>query len=243
MRIIGGNDYYDRGMSLGHDTHITFVRNRNTFIMLNECIIGQDNVCFYIRSNKEKSQLFRYSSNQFRVKNNDLYTVRCISVIFCGKRYNGVHISNHIGANEIYIWSKDKFIEYLNEHDHYVNVSASRYLYETSRKTIDTYFGKHDLTSSEMNYIMENNITIMIHNGKIPLGKNQSGWNINSDGLKDIQFYKILDAYTAFQEIEMHIGGVLPRPGNPIVVITDDKVKAEKHGFDKFSFRKMKETT
>ncbi len=41
----------------------------------------------------------------------------------------------------------------------------------------------------------------------------------------------------------MWVGGVLPRSGNPMVEITDDKVKAHKAGFDQWSFRKMPEKT
>jgi hypothetical protein len=58
--------------------------------------------------------------------------------------------------------------------------------------------------------------------------------------LKDYEFYKVFDAFQAFQEISMFIGGVLGNREKDIVVVAD-KYKIEQHGFDKWSFRKEPE--
>jgi len=55
--------------------------------------------------------------------------------------------------------------------------------------------------------------------------------------LKDIKFYRKLDVYQTFQEIEMYLFGVLGQPNKPIPDVPD-KVMAEAKGFDKWSFRK-----
>jgi hypothetical protein len=60
---------------------------------------------------------------------------------------------------------------------------------------------------------------------------------INPFTLKGIGFAKAIDPYTAFQELSMWIGGVLGGNSPETVSITDDKVLAESHGFDKESFR------
>jgi hypothetical protein len=56
--------------------------------------------------------------------------------------------------------------------------------------------------------------------------------------LKDYQFHKIVDPYTAFQELQMYISGVLStgdkNPQKPI----SDELKAQSKGFDEWSFRK-----
>lgn len=54
--------------------------------------------------------------------------------------------------------------------------------------------------------------------------------------LKDLEFYKIKDAYTAYQDIFQYVSGVLNRPDAKMVNISD-KDKIHKHGFDKWSFR------
>lgn len=54
--------------------------------------------------------------------------------------------------------------------------------------------------------------------------------------LKDLEFYKIKDSYTAYQDIFQYVAGVLNRPDAKMVKIADvDKI--HKHGFDKWSFR------
>ena len=60
---------------------------------------------------------------------------------------------------------------------------------------------------------------------------------INSDRLKDYEFYQRVDAWSAMQEISMWVSGVLPSSARPMVQIAD-KDKIAKHGFDKWSFRK-----
>lgn len=54
--------------------------------------------------------------------------------------------------------------------------------------------------------------------------------------LKDIEFYRIIDPYTAFQEINMFLSG-LASPEKVIPEI-DDKTMRDIKGFDKWSFRK-----
>jgi len=58
-------------------------------------------------------------------------------------------------------------------------------------------------------------------------------WNAS---LKELEFYRVVDPHTAFQEIQMFLGGLaLPLKEAPEV---SDVVLAEAKGFDKWSFRK-----
>jgi hypothetical protein len=57
--------------------------------------------------------------------------------------------------------------------------------------------------------------------------------------LKDFDFVRVKDPFTAFQEIFMFKAGVLGNPEKEIITISD-KVKAQQHGHDgKYSFKKM----
>jgi hypothetical protein len=56
--------------------------------------------------------------------------------------------------------------------------------------------------------------------------------------LKDLDFFKVKDPYTAHQEVYQFVTGNLNQPENSMVKISD-KDKISKHGFDKWSFRKM----
>lgn len=58
--------------------------------------------------------------------------------------------------------------------------------------------------------------------------------------LKEFEFAKAVDPFTAFQEIQMYISGVLGINEKEVIVVSDkDRIAA--HGFDKWSFRKPPE--
>ncbi len=58
-------------------------------------------------------------------------------------------------------------------------------------------------------------------------------WN---EGLKDLEFYRIMEPYTAFQELQMFMSNIaMPEKEIPV---PSDETMAEIKGFDKWSFRK-----
>ena len=57
--------------------------------------------------------------------------------------------------------------------------------------------------------------------------------------LKDLDFAKVVDPYTAFQELEAYISGVLGAAHPKLIEITNDDMR-DKKGFDKYSFRSNK---
>lgn len=58
--------------------------------------------------------------------------------------------------------------------------------------------------------------------------------------LKELGFYQVKQPFEAFQELSMFLGGVMGTGDRPMVQLTDKEVHA-KHGFDKWSFRKLPE--
>lgn len=68
----------------------------------------------------------------------------------------------------------------------------------------------------------------------------KGGWReksklILNPGIKEFEFFRVFDPYTAFQEISMFLGG-MASPEKPIPPISDEDLAACK-GFDKWSFR------
>ena len=55
--------------------------------------------------------------------------------------------------------------------------------------------------------------------------------------LKDLEFFRVMDAFATFQELSAWIGGVLTNNPEPIPV--SDKVRIQQRGFDEWSFRKL----
>ena len=54
--------------------------------------------------------------------------------------------------------------------------------------------------------------------------------------LKDVQFYKAIEPWRAYQELSMFLGNIAAPDRVPVVV--SDKDRLQQHGFDKWSFRK-----
>lgn len=62
---------------------------------------------------------------------------------------------------------------------------------------------------------------------------------LNPD-LQGYKFFQVVDAMTAYQQVEMFINNQIVRPDDPHIDPVSDVLKAESHGFNKNSFRKDK---
>jgi len=62
--------------------------------------------------------------------------------------------------------------------------------------------------------------------------------SVRANGVEpDLRFQKVVDSFTAFQEISMFISGVLGQTENPMIT-TSDRDLAISKGFTQLSFRK-----
>ena len=59
---------------------------------------------------------------------------------------------------------------------------------------------------------------------------------VYNESLKELEFFRIVDTFTAFQEIQMYFGA-MAQPNRPIPTVSDKDMVSIK-GFDKWSFRK-----
>ena len=224
MRIIGGRDYYDSARAFGEDRETVFIR------------------AVYEKSPWVKTPFGSDWSFPF-VPWDTRDCVEEISVVFCGKIYNGVAVRDHRLTNQSYHWSVGSFKEAAKEYDFKVMDVVSSHWDKDNRRPrrLSDVFSIEDLSRNHLNYAIENGVVIAIRN---PFDRNgrdlHDHWKVNTDGLKDIAFPKVIDPYSAFQEISMFVGGVLPRSGNPMVELTGEKIMLQKHGMDKWSFRRQK---
>jgi hypothetical protein len=101
------------------------------------------------------------------------------------------------------------------------------------------YFAERRVPPVAMDFLVSEGITLLTWGSGAgqPDGP-KDDWRVDGDDLKDMEFYRVLDPFQAYQEIAQWVGGVLPGRGAPIVEITDSGVLAAKHGFDRWSFRK-----
>ena len=215
-------DYYDGVVgTMGVDKSIVFERTTNE-------IDNSKKIPKPFRKNirwDDKSKLiqrFTYKSLDEKYLNASHFIIG-----FCGKLYLGFKM------------------EYENPHKRYHNDNLIEFSYDVEK--FKTHF-KPTWSFTDFNEFVEYvknfdcidihrelNTPIFVYDTDIFTHKNTF---IVNPILKEFNFYKVFDSFTAFQEIQMYIGGVLGVGENPTIEVSD-KHKITSRGFDyKWSFRK-----
>jgi hypothetical protein len=224
LRIIDKRkDYYDIGMGLGHDDNIVYVREPK------DIVLNPQNPRRYIK---------RFDT---------------IFVGFCGKIYPAIVVysdkydtKNDIIKGVCYtIEEVDKFIHANFDKKDIESYENSTYKGSLWSKSINLNWSRNSLIRDFERMKERTHFAKIGHYQKLFIEYNTPIWVIDYPNneihinclLKPWEFYKIFDAYTAFQEISMYVGGVLLAPVNPVPNIPDDTMRDIK-GFDKWSFRK-----
>lgn len=216
MRIFGGHDYYDCGLSMGIDPTITLVRGSSKSISVEEAggsLLG--------RKLEIKPQLQPLGVG-----------IRSVAVVFCDRVYRGA-----IGSRSDIlegIWSVHNVHSFMKDMKKASIKVESRWRDE--KMTLEQYFTPFVTSNKLRDYMISNKVSILVEEELKSYG--ESFFSVNPFTLKKLGFAKALNPYTAFQELSMWIGGVLGGTSPEIVRITDDKTLIENHGFDnKISFR------
>lgn len=158
---------------------------------------------------------------------------------FCGKIYIGWKL-----------YGKGKRLPYGSDE----LITTITYDNEEIKKLVEQYSWYGGNLEDNINYILsynpieffrEFNAPAFVYDSDYGRVCVEENWNNSprffiNPVLKEYQFYKIFDAFQAFQEIQMFIGGVLGNKEKDIMVVAD-KYKITQHGFDKWSFRKEPE--
>ena len=188
-----------------------------------------------------------YKDNYYEVPGLGAVEFKTISVYIADKHYGGISINK---SNQIIdtFWNYKKFISWANTYKiPIITMCPKQYSWETKFEIKDAFVNLEDwffprvATDKQREWLIANNIAIAVWHDKYSWNGKLGQWHCNAANLKEIGFAKAVDPYTLFQELSMWIGGVLPRPGADMVEITDQKIKAHKAGFDKWSFRKHKD--
>jgi len=263
MHITGAiKDYYDSAMSLGIDKELIFVRNSSIHHFDGDNAdlynIYKNYLCVPTTSTWRKGG--RYKPN-FKLDRHWMIGGKsCNSydnidfdpfvIFFCGKVYRGVKV--------FFTYSHKKQHEFKAPHHVYVYTKQhAEALLTTHTEEIEDYnYNKRNTFEQETiskiaNYVSINGefndeVAEYMYNHKIAyflMSSNEKEYSSYLTGtvefhplLKNLQFVKIVDPYTAFQEISMFVGNT-PRDPNMMVVLTD-KEELIKKGFDNMSFKK-----
>lgn len=148
---------------------------------------------------------------------NDGYELSLFLIGFCGQIYTGAR--TNCGENVEYIYGKEEILAYIEEHKLRVSYYHQTRMDEAFNHKIKDW--KHPIFVATINSHWQDRFI----------------WNAK---LGDWNFQKVMDPYTAFQELQMWVASQA-RPEKAMIE-TSDETRLEAHGFDKkFSFRKEKQ--
>ena len=172
-------------------------------------------------------------------------TLLPFTVAFCGKLYRGVQVGERSN-----LWTHWYDGNLLLE---YVRVRYRKRYAESFEKFFDgsQYHWRNEATYSSFldiskqgediprlrNACIAAKITILVHR-RFDYAQSYDAveWVLNRE-LKDLEFYRVVEPFQAFQMISQWVGGVLIQPDRPMITVSD-AVKIHKRGFDKWSFRR-----
>lgn len=236
MRIIGKlHDYYDGLMAYGQDNSVMFTRVTQTFDKRSDEVF-KDAVKLLEVDVFERSSwrgYFRLPSTELTTKKGDRHTVCAVLIGFCGKMYFGLHVkSSYVDNLDKYIYSVEdaekleQIYEYKTVND-WEESKKVKYLSNMMHKAVDTV---NAIDTSE--FLMKYKVPYFVIN-------TSHGEVLNVHLIPELKMYdfqRVKDPYTAYQEISMYMGGVIPQqPPEGIVIRDVDRIF--QHGFNKFSFR------
>lgn len=249
MRIFSKfHDYYDKALGYGIDPNITYERKEEE---ITELIKKRYDL-------KDKVQKIHDDVFDFRmekINSSELKVEAKTVVLFCGRVYFCIKIGYKIKDYPYdrfvteFIYTFDAFEKAITLHskinlEHGITTGifdGTKSKLVTIARRFRMLFEKQGTVSStavDLHFELDAPIIafdydlIYIYSKKIKAYKNRC--------LKNMDFYKIVDPFTAFQELSMFIGGVMGGKSPSMIEVTD-KDRIAKHGFDKFSFRKEKQ--
>ncbi len=169
---------------------------------------------------------------------------------FCGKLYPIVRIPHYIASNldHIYCYTADDVMQWVannlrkKEYAEYAGLMPRRRRWQrtaaTTRLAVEKFFAEvHTVRDRHEALFKQFNAPIWLADG--------ARWKITkrhprpieiNPCLREYEFYRVVDPYTAFQELAMYLGKQA-QPEKPIPVIPD-KVMIGVKGFNERSFRK-----
>lgn len=238
MRIISNfKDYYDSAQGYGIDPKLVYIRKQEDF-----CLEARElwswSTGYGERKSEynEKAKIFSYL-NAEQILHCDSLGAGIIA--FCGKLYPFWY------NEEATFYNIDEIVKYLKgrmgkftfyHHDKYIIES----LLSNEKRTgifrrLNRYTWKK--LQEEYNFSVPDSFHLYF---KSPIVAVEQRRILVNPRLKDYGFARIVDPYTAFQEISMFLGNNMATQMDPEVHISD-KIRAESKGFDDWSFRRHKE--
>jgi hypothetical protein len=228
VRIISKfKDYYDIGLSQGVDDDVVYVREHKEV----------DPEHPFLSGGLWSEPLPVYRPRRYRAD------VEKLIVGFCGKLYPLVVIKRTLRTQHPWDTSPREKVYYCYDYDEIVKNAKKLGLQENSapkflRRYLSPYsplgqIKKHfeEGAKGYEGWFQEHKVPVFIAQNK--------GSALLNPCLEAWEFYRVLDAWTAYQELMMYIPGVLGGTANPMVEVGEE-YRIAGHGYDQRSFRMPK---
>jgi len=239
MKIVSNfHDYYDSVMAHGQDHSVVWVRKEleydtqrdSTPKLITELsneinkAVGEDVISAVNRYDRIYRHWLRLTP---------------FTIVFCGKTYNGVTVMCSSPLIVKTFYSFDKLNECLVDMTKGVELVSNKYsvggmLEWGSKRTVKDYFNV--VQNINQDWLIANKVTcaLQLHSNH----HTKCDTVIVNPCLNSYEFYKVMDSFSAYQELDMWLSGTLAFPQN-IMIEIEDKYRIEAHGFDtKYGFRK-----
>lgn len=234
MKIIGkGKDYYDSALRHGHSTGLYFFRSLSVFFESTRDDVGFAEHAFLFdgmpgRSSVRNAKFGKLALTPFRV-------------VFCGKLHHGIK-TEFWSPDAMHDWDGPAKVDYLYDSEALallVDDTKLGHPEKPQKWETDTLPGLFaflkDAPLNHHGFFVGKGEAIVLAEMGHGCGSRQITVNPT---LSQIAFFKVLDPWQAFQELEMFLGGIAaPENGPPVIIADKDRVM--QHGFDKMSFRKQ----
>lgn len=232
-------DYYDKSLIFGTDPLITYIRNEEN---ITKRLKDQPDI--YKKLVKIDNKIVNFYVNEYISK--EIHVISKGIVLFCGKIYFYIFISypDTDTTNDVYtrygyntctehMYSLDSFKKIISKY-------AKKDINNNAIKEIEILFSKQGIASEivhNLHFELDSPIIFIDHQSPHSFTRQTKVYT--NPKLRDVEFYKIVNPFIAFQELSMFIGGIMGGK-SPIMIQVSDEDRILKHGFDKYSFRKEK---
>ena len=255
MRIISKfRDYYDSGLAYGHDDNTVYVRHTLEYplkpvrtpsgwktppatpTVITELVERIQRLA-PIDTERDWDWYMRTQTNRLIgsfVSGKDNFSFNTFGVVFCGKYYPGIRVEQtklNTGVprqveHTDWFYDADDLIAFMLARgcDAEKERTGRR---DNAADGIRLYF---DVKQPDVDWLVANKVISVVY-------ERYSDTVLVNPPLKNYGFFKAVDHYTAFQELDVWISGTLAYPQNAMVEL-DDKYRVMAHGFDlKYGFR------
>lgn len=237
MRIISKErDYYDSVQMYGQDQGVVYIRNKD-FV---EEDLANDTINKFYKIKSKNTSYYHHPLG-------DGSTYRKVriaesgSIFFCGDRHNFIITERTIGCGMMSRTEKrfhysmeslDSYIDELNLKD-----EKEPYYRKISKNLIVDFFNN---LKTEPNLHFEINAPIFIISAFRDDEVRYMSWKTRVQKnpiLSDYNFAAVKDPYSAYQELDMFISGVMGGKSPVVVNISDDDMKQQKGFGHKYAFK------